>query len=480
MKNILIFLLLVWLPLSLSAANHYVRAGATGTADGSDWTNACTAFTGSCLPTSLIRGDTYYVAGGSYAAVTFNEPVSGALVITIKGAIASDHGTETGWQASYGVDVTQAAFPGGLGFRTAYWTVDGQVGSGKVAASYGFKIGPVASCTGTERYLLMGGDSSDVVTNLTIKYVHVETSGPSCDVAKVIINQGFSLADQGNSLFSHIYARYMTSILSDGFSYLGPDTYEYIYSEDAFSSPTAHGALFAIRGQAGASGSIIRYSIFSDCIGTACVEAIGGTVGNQFCAIDGWKIHGNVFANATTGNGVLGAGSYSLFCNTEVYHNTFVNTVGSQGIFQNGINCTTGCALGVNNTVKNNLVYNGNAGIVDYTGLGITHDYNAFFVTTSTPTEDNGQIDAVTNPLTNASGGNYHLLIATNAAEAAGCASYPTDLDGITRGSSGVCDRGAYEFLVSGTAQYCCLAFLNWPWDLNEQPVWARKREWIN
>src|SRR5687768_17254029 len=50
------------------AADRYVRQGATGSGNGSDWTNAYTS-----LPASLVRGDTYYVADGTYAGYTFDD-----------------------------------------------------------------------------------------------------------------------------------------------------------------------------------------------------------------------------------------------------------------------------------------------------------------------------------------------------------------------------------------------------------------------
>jgi len=50
----------VFFPSLLWAANHYVRAGATGAGDGSDWENAYTQ-----LPPNLVRGDTYYIADGT-------------------------------------------------------------------------------------------------------------------------------------------------------------------------------------------------------------------------------------------------------------------------------------------------------------------------------------------------------------------------------------------------------------------------------
>src|SRR5215470_3950389 len=56
------------------AANHYVRAGATGSGTGADWTNAFTD-----LPASLVRGDLYYVAAGTYKPHLFGDSDSGTL-----------------------------------------------------------------------------------------------------------------------------------------------------------------------------------------------------------------------------------------------------------------------------------------------------------------------------------------------------------------------------------------------------------------
>ena len=56
-------------------------------------------------------------------AYTFNDAVSGTTLITIKKAIESDHGTDTGWSSAYGDG--QATFPN-VTFTTSYWTFDGQ------------------------------------------------------------------------------------------------------------------------------------------------------------------------------------------------------------------------------------------------------------------------------------------------------------------------------------------------------------------
>ena len=77
---IILFFGIFGLASSSEAANRYVRQGATGSPNGIDWTNAYTA-----LPATLTRGDTYYIADGTYSSYTFDDAISGTTYITIKG-----------------------------------------------------------------------------------------------------------------------------------------------------------------------------------------------------------------------------------------------------------------------------------------------------------------------------------------------------------------------------------------------------------
>ena len=72
-------------------ATRYIRAGASGANNGTDWTNAYTSW-----PT-FVRGDVYYVADGTYSDLQCDTAVSGVQLITVKKAIEADHGTSTGW-----------------------------------------------------------------------------------------------------------------------------------------------------------------------------------------------------------------------------------------------------------------------------------------------------------------------------------------------------------------------------------------------
>jgi len=100
---------------------HVTQSG-SGTQNGSDWNNA---FAG--LPSTPERGYTYYIANGDYPGRTFGS-ISGTGYITIKKATVEDHGTNAGWQSSYGDGV--ASF-GEIYFNGAsYMILDGQVEDG--------------------------------------------------------------------------------------------------------------------------------------------------------------------------------------------------------------------------------------------------------------------------------------------------------------------------------------------------------------
>ncbi len=119
---------------SAEAANRFVRAGAAGANNGTDWTNAYTS-----LPAALTRGDVYYIADGTYRSYTFDDAASGALVTTVKKATLADHRTATGWDNTYGDG--QSVF-GQFTFSSPNWLIDGQVGGGPGSwkTGFGFKI----------------------------------------------------------------------------------------------------------------------------------------------------------------------------------------------------------------------------------------------------------------------------------------------------------------------------------------------------
>ena len=165
MKRLLILLLA--LCGGAQAANHYIRDGGTASTGGTgactNWNtaNACDA-----LPATLVSGDTYYFADGTYSSWSGG---GGAIEVpvTIKKCSASDHGTETGYVATYcdGQAVYSGQF--NLGGGASGTIIDGayrnETDWGDTNA-YGFRSNGVYSNR------LSSGACAD---NITVKYLNV-------------------------------------------------------------------------------------------------------------------------------------------------------------------------------------------------------------------------------------------------------------------------------------------------------------------
>jgi len=130
---------------------YFVRAGAGGANDGSDWANAFDD-----LPSTLERNHVYWIAAGSYAGRTFDTPAQGSALIEIYRATAASHGTEIGWQPSYANGV---ALFGALAFTSPSFVFDG--GSARAIEVRGAYEGTALSISGdsvTVRNVDVNGD----------------------------------------------------------------------------------------------------------------------------------------------------------------------------------------------------------------------------------------------------------------------------------------------------------------------------------
>lgn len=122
------YLLVILSCITCHAANYYVLDGGTG--DGSSWSAAADN-----LPAVMTRGDTYYIGDGAYGTWTLDDAASGTTWIYIVKATTGNHGTETGWNVSYGDGQATLDL---IDLRTAYWEIDG--GFGNNDESRGIKI----------------------------------------------------------------------------------------------------------------------------------------------------------------------------------------------------------------------------------------------------------------------------------------------------------------------------------------------------
>lgn len=389
------------------AANHYVRQGASG--NGTDWTNACADFTGSCAVGSLVRGDTYYVADGSYAGRSFNTPTSGSTYITIKKATATDHGTDTGWLSTYGD--SQAIITGQNSINSGYWDFNGQFGSG--TGLYGFKF----DFSEGQEAVSIGN-----AANVKLQYIDfdgISTTGNhnySAATRALTIGRGTS-----SLLVSHTSMHGCESCiqegdgnLSNGFDSTGTIVEYTLFYNSRSTSSNYHNNIYYCTGS---SNGTFRYNTVHDYND----EGLFFTWWEG--SPSGWKVYGNVFwsdggEQNPRGIEIRQDGGYS---GIEIYNNTFVN-LGTGGFLNRapesgGFHCT-------NCIARNNL---------SYKSPNTTGD-----MTTSNNTDDG------TNRFVNLSGKDFHLT----AALAGGALNspYDADMDGKGRGSDGVWDRGAYEF----------------------------------
>ena len=88
--------LLAFTAPAVHAATYYVRAGATGANNGSDWSNAWSR-TSNINQSVLQPGDTVYIAAGTYGPLNILRSGAAGQPLVFKRATAAEHGTATGW-----------------------------------------------------------------------------------------------------------------------------------------------------------------------------------------------------------------------------------------------------------------------------------------------------------------------------------------------------------------------------------------------
>ncbi len=419
------------LPVFANAANQYVRDGAAGRNDGTDWVNAYTK-----LPASLKRGDTYYLADGNYGSAVFSTANSGTATITIKKATDADHGTATGWASSYGDG--QAVFSNWQ-IYTDYYVFDGQRRNSDwqtgATSQYGIKVagrGPVRLDNGSGS----GGD------NLTFRYVDFQGGGRDTGAGDDVI---YGLSGNSNITFQYcaLHDSDRTIFLMRGnWQNL---TVDHSYLARNTSTPATHGEMLSMTDSTNVTWS---NNVMEDIEGTAFIAGLnGGTASN-------WKIFGNVAVHsaayaANTGRksghnfGVAGivyiandASNNNRGNNILFYNNTMVNIQGSYS----GVVVQSGSG----NEVRNNIWYGSVRTNNSFSG---TISNNWYYDTPqdgdSTPTKTvcNSNCDV----FASIGGKDFRLKTAIAGGVALG-APYNIDMNGVVRGVDGTWDRGAFEF----------------------------------
>ena len=412
--------------LTAQQSAFYVRAGATGAANGIDWNNAYPT-----LPSTLARGATYYIADGNYNGYVFDDAVSGTQLITIKKATVADHGTATGWNDTFGDG--QATWTGSWRFLTNYWLVDGQVGGGPsdwegITNPLGFRL--LGTCVNIDHDNKV--DSGDFVT-----IRHLEIDGQQTQVGSLC--RAVNLRRNHNFTMQHSYIH---NIGEDVFSIAdGGDNFLLEYSKTKLApidqSAASHGDLFEV--QYGTMNNwTIRYNFFEDPVGSYLFGA------HDTATINGYNIYGNIIYFRTrdqnTGNcqfGHLSAGG--TVNNLKVYNNTIT------GIF--GASCFAFYSpwLGTSPEARNNIWHETVDSGYNFSFSSVSHSNNNLYNMVTQAGETNLTGDPFVSEISR-----DFRLTARTAAGISLPAPYNVDMFGNTRGADGTWDRGAIEY--SGVA----------------------------
>jgi hypothetical protein len=455
-------------------ACHAVGSSAAGNGSGSDWNNRMNK-----LPATLVRGDTYYLADGSYGSYTFSTANSGTTRITIKKAQSYNFGRVSdgcsndispGWSAATmgsGQAVWGEFYGGTSTPQPGYLTLDGN----GTSTTKGCGTSPAANTTASDCGLKVnissiGQDSGfDIGQNnndgqhrtpsWTFRYFEIQGGGDANNGAQSeeeircrgacdnFVVENSWLHNSGCDFFKVPWTT----------SFIVHDS----YIDQNISSATCHGQLWYT--EVAASGVDFHGNIIQDIQGTGIWVCLTG------CQADGWTIYNNVIwrpsgdSRPGTANGIFSCINPGNKCtNMSFIGNSVVNyTADYSGAL--GIHCD-----GNPNTFtwQNNLFY----GItpsdrIDFQLCGgtLTEDHNTY-LNSGTPlsgvsSTDNVVLAGAPNPFVDWTSVKFNLATQNSDWSNGRILSSPYNIDAVGNarpGPDGAWNRGAYEYAGTGQA----------------------------
>jgi len=333
-----------------STADHYVRSDASGDNSGLDWENAYTQ-----LPAALMRGETYYLADGSYGLYTFDDPVSGTQVITVRKATVADHGTDTGWQDGYGDGVAEFQQ---IMITTGYFDLDGATGGGPGSWKTGHGM-LFTQDAGIDRTFIVIAEGVSNVSIRRIKFMEVGDIEQGRYGANGILN--------ATTVYDLLVERcYFENLNGLPFFFRGGSgvTIQHNFSGDICGC-SVWSSDWHCEGLVLHSLSDVdyRWNYISEC------PSSGGFVKNSSSTSSSVRIYGNIFRDG-----------YAVNCNTgscpgwRIFNNTFATGGGSVG----------GDGARIDWMVYNNIVFDSGAG-----AMPPSHGYNLFIQPTNSSCDMN-------------------------------------------------------------------------------------------
>jgi len=441
--------LIVLLSSNLHAACHTVTPSGSGSKTGADWNNALAN-----LPTTLTRGDIYYLADGSYGSYTFNQ--SGTAAVEIRKAQNYDNCTSVGWNPAT-MGSAQAVFAQNRQFSilSAGLIINGNgqqttpgcggaVGNDPTAAlttptDCGIKVDNSAS--GTTDGISDGG----YAVPFTLKYVEYYGSG-NATTENYLIRADNSPGATLAHMYIHRFGA-VCVVVGGTSNFVFTDNYMFRNQVTIGANPS-HGQCLESFGDSG--NLTVARNVFRDLGGTAIIMA---WVGSGQIETGPYLYYDNLIWNTPgytpaypSANGLL-ACINGFTCNgVRLIQNTIV---GMPSGAQTGIDSETGGSF----TVQNNIWYS-DAVIGNLSKAGtFTEDHNSYLASaTSCPTGTGNVCDnAASNPFTNWMGGNFTL--SSDGSDWTNRASLGSPYNVDAASNTFTTDRGAFQFNSNSSLQ---------------------------
>ena len=409
-----------------NGGNWYVRAGASG--NGTSWASAWGNVT-NITWSSIQPGDTIWISGGNYGSLSIGKSGNADTVagrIFIKRSTTSGHGSDTGWSSSYDAQVVLSSIQWDSLNVGSYVTIDGQVPSGI--------------------YISMTSGNSSLVdiqrgnNYITIKYLDLK--GP-CGTAPCFQGGDNRMVDttawNGSSYEVVSNFKLQNSKLHGGCTLFWAMNIDNavienneFYNNDATDWQPPNECHANIVATSESSNVTFRYNTIHN-YSTEGIMMISGNSGT-------WYIYGNLWYDA--GEGITG---YNRVVESQdgtngpvyLYNNTMV------GLY-NGVNSANGGIWANGSTAKNNIWWN----MGDASFSGATNEF------CSSACSGTNSISNGSNPFVNLGAKDYRLVsnVGNTYPKDKGAnlgSPYNVDLSGNIRGSDGVWDIGAYEYMGS-------------------------------
>lgn len=440
-----LMLILWFLAADVYGATHYIRDGGTASTTGTGACNSSgagnwnTANACDQLPATLVRGDTYCIADGSYNGTTFSTANSGTTVITIKKATVADHCSQnTGWLDTYGDG--QASF-GVMSITTSNWTITGIFRNENDwwdGTAYGFKVATTADA----KAIIISNNPNNII----LDYLYIVGNNPPTDSAigpyALIMNQ----TDPGNSTgieWKHL-------LVSGSSNNMVPwnstgTLIEYCALDDNWGTSGNHGE--SINAYFSVFDLTVRYNKIRVGNGTAAISVASDAGSGNHPRL---FVYGNLFYDWDAGDGSIGfLGSQSSdgdMSNSRIYNNTFVNMI---------FNGDISAPQGTGNLIRNNLWVTYGNSPVGIDSPSSTKSHNAISGSTGPTMGTSLQVNVPTSIFVNYASRDLRLasataagVVLTNETINGRLHTYDRDMLGNVRGGDGTWDRGAYEFVV--------------------------------